>query len=216
MATEPGPDAAVAVHGVDSTSGARIVVLASGGGTNCQALIDACATDTLDARVVAVVTNKADAGVVDRARLAGIPCEVVVHRGQDPEQRRRADRELIEVVARHAPDLVVLAGWMRILGAEVGAAFPMINLHPAKPGEFPGIRAIERAHEAWLAGEITESGVMVHWVPDEGVDVGPVILTEPVPFEAGDTIESFASRMHAVEHRLIVAASARALRTVAG
>ena len=125
--------------------------------------------------------------------------------------RREADSRLIDLVGGFEPDLVVLAGWMRILGKEVGAALPMINLHPAKPGEFPGVRAIERAFEAWTAGEIAESGVMVHWVPDEGVDVGPVILTEAVPFEAGDTLDDFATRMHATEHRLIVAATSRAL-----
>lgn len=215
MAAEPGLDSVNANDSGGPTPG-RIVVLASGGGTNCQALIDACATGVLDAEIVAVVTNNVDAGVVDRARVAGIPCHVVVHRGRDPEERKRADRELIEVVAGERPDLVVLAGWMRILGAEVGAAFPMINLHPAKPGEFPGIRAIERAHEAWVAGEITESGIMVHWVPDEGVDVGPVILTESVSFEPDDTLDSFAGRVHAAEHRLIVAATAAALRSIHG
>lgn len=188
--------------------------MASGGGTNCQALIDACASGRLDAQIVAIVTNNADAGVVDRAAQAGIACHVVEHRGRDVGQRRQADRALIDVVRACAPDLVVLAGWMRILGAEVGECFPMINLHPAKPGEFPGIRAIERAHQAWVEGEITESGVMVHWVPDEGVDVGPVIATEAVPFEAGDTVEMFGARLHAVEHRLIVAATAQALQQV--
>lgn len=189
----------------------RLVVLASGGGTNCQAIIDACAAAELAAEVVAVVTNNAEAGVVARAAAAGIDCRVVDHRGVDPEARRAADRNLIEVVESYEPDLVVLAGWMRILGAEVGARFPMINLHPALPGQFPGIRAIERAHEAWCAGEIDASGVMVHWVPDEGVDVGPVILSQSVPFEAADTLESFAARLHAVEHRLLVDAIRLAL-----
>lgn len=191
----------------------RIVVLASGGGTNCQALIDACTDGLLDAEIVAVVTNKVDAGVVARAARAGIECCVVDHRGSDPDERRRADARLIDVVASFRPDLVVLAGWMRILGAEVGSAFPIINLHPAKPGEFPGIRSIERAFEAWTAGEIVESGVMVHWVPDEGVDVGPVIVTEAVPFLPGDTLDTFADRLHAVEHRLIVDAARTALTT---
>ena len=189
----------------------RIVVLASGSGTNCQALIDACAAGELAAEIVAVITNKADAGVIARAEAAAIEVVVVEHRGSDPEQRRAADAGLIDTVARFEPDLVVLAGWMRILGAEVGAAFAMINLHPAKPGAFPGIRAIERAFEAWTEGEIDESGVMVHWVPDDGVDVGPVIISEAVPFESGDDLATFAARLHAVEHRLIVAGAASAL-----
>ena len=105
----------------------------------------------------------------------------------------------------------MLAGWMRILGADVGAAFPIINLHPALPGAFSGTRAIGRAFEAWQAGEITETGVMVHWVPDAGVDDGPVIATETVSFEPGDSLEAFACRMHQAEHRLIVAATREAL-----
>jgi len=189
----------------------RIVVLASGSGTNCQALIDACATGDLHASVVAVITNRATSGVVDRARAAGIACHVVDHAGSDTEVRRAADDRLIEAIAACTPDVVVLAGWMRILGAQVGAAFPMINLHPAKPGEFAGTRAIERAFEAWQAGDIVESGVMVHWVPDEGVDVGPVILTEAVPLRTGDLLDVFADRMHATEHRLIVEGTAIAL-----
>jgi len=190
----------------------RIVVLASGGGTNCQALIDACDDGDLDARDVAVITNRPGAGVIKRAEAADIACHVIEHAGSDPDVRHAADGRLIELLTSCEPDLVVLAGWMRILGSKVGAAFPMINLHPAQPGEFPGIRSIERAYEAWVAGEIDESGVMVHWVPDEGVDVGPVILTETVPFVVGDSLDDFASRLHATEHRLIVAGAAIALR----
>ena len=189
----------------------RLVVLASGGGTNCQALIDACAARELSAEVVGVVTNKAEAGVVARAEAANIAVHIVEHVGKEPAERLASDRRLIDLLRSLDPDLVVLAGWMRILGAEVGAAFPMINLHPAKPGEFPGTRAIERAFEAWTAGQISESGVMVHWVPDEGVDVGPVILAETVSFEPGDDLEDFEARMHAMEHRIIVAATAKVL-----
>lgn len=187
------------------------MVLASGGGTNCQALIDACAAGVLQAEVVAIITNRSTAGVRDRAKAAGIECHVIDHSGRESEARRAADVRLIELISSCDPDLVVLAGWMRILGAAVGAAFPMINLHPAKPGEFAGIRAIERAYDAWQQDEITESGVMVHWVPDEGVDVGPVVLSESVPFHQGDSLEDFGARMHLTEHRLIVAATAQAL-----
>ena len=188
----------------ESASKARIVVLASGTGTNCQAIIDACAAGTIDAHVVAVVTNNADAGVLARADAANIASYVVEHKGKDPEVRQAADAGLIQLVLGLQPDLVVLAGWMRILGAEVGAALPIINLHPALPGTFPGIRAIERSFEAWTNGEITESGVMVHWVPDAGVDLGPAIVTRSVPFIDGDTLETFAARMRACEHELVV------------
>jgi len=194
---------------------ARIVVLASGGGSNCQALIDASAAAELDAEIVAVISNNARAGVLDRAMSAGIETRVIDHSGKDPAVRQQADVRLVQVVEAYAPDLVVLAGWMRILGANVGAALPMINLHPAKPGEFPGVQAIERAYQAWEAGDIGESGVMVHWVPDEGVDVGPVLVCESVGFEAGDSLDQFAARMHKTEHRLIVEGATAALLELA-
>ena len=183
---------------------ARLVVLASGSGSNCQALIDACTQGRLDAEVVAVVTNKAEAGVIGRAERAGIPVDVVDHRGRDPQLRRAADARLIDTVLSHEPDLVVLAGWLRILGAEVGAAFPIVNLHPAKPGEFAGLHAIERAYAAWEVGDVVETGVMVHWVPDAGVDEGPVINTLSIGFRDGESLADFERRVHDLEHLLIV------------
>lgn len=183
---------------------ARLVVLASGGGTNCQAILDACDERSLDAEVVAIITNRREAGVIDRAERAGVAWHHVEHRGATATDRRAGDRRLIDAVSACEPSLVVLAGWMRILGTEVASTFPIINLHPAKPGEFAGTHAIQRAFEAWQANEIAESGVMVHWVPDERVDVGPVIVTAAVPFVAGDDIATFEQRMHAAEHTLIV------------
>lgn len=192
---------------------ARLVVLASGGGTNCQALIDACAAETLHASIAAVVTNNEHAGVLARAAAASIATRRVSHSRLDGRDRAAQDQELIDVIAAFDPDLVVLAGWMRVLGASVGQRFKMINLHPARPGELPGTRAIERAYVEWQQGDRDRSGVMVHWVPDEGVDVGPLIVTEDVHFEPGDTLDSFAARMHATEHRLIVSGTATALGT---
>lgn len=182
----------------------RVVVLASGGGTNFQALLDATAQGRLEVDIVALVTNNAAAGAVDRARTHGVAVEVVDHRGRDPRERAAADQRLIDTIASFNPDLVVLAGWMRILGDAVCARFRIINLHPARPGDFAGVNAIGRAFAAWQNGEIESSGVMIHWVPDSGVDVGPVITERSVPFEPGDTLASFEARMHATEHRLIV------------
>ena len=108
-----------------------------------------------------------------------------------------------------------MGGWMRILGAEVGAAFPIVNLHPALPGQFPGLRSIERAHEAWRAGEISATGAMVHWVPDDGVDVGPVVATAEVPFVRDESLADFETRFHTVEHELIVRAVGVALEQLA-
>ncbi len=108
-------------------------------------------------------------------------------------------------------DLVVLAGWNRVLTDNFLAHHSVINLHPAKPGAFPGLGAIERAYEAWTEGRVRSGGVMVHFVPDEGVDTGPVIASEEVPFLDGDTLDAFEARVHAVEHRLLVDAIATVL-----
>ncbi len=95
---------------------------------------------------------------------------------------------------------------MRILSSAFLDRFPnrVLNLHPALPGAFPGVHAIERAFDAYQRGEITQTGVMVHLVPDEGVDSGPVLAQESVPIEPNDTIEALQARIHQVEHRLLV------------
>ena len=182
----------------------RLVVLVSGGGSNLQAIIDACADDRLPAEVVAVVSNKADVFALPRADAAGVPA---VHVGVHPdEDRGDYDARLADVVAGFDPDLVVLAGWMRILTNDFLGWFPdrVVNLHPARPGELPGTHAIERAWQEVLSGERTSTGVMVHLVPDEGVDDGPVLMTEEVPIHPDDTLETLTARIHAVEHRLLV------------
>ena len=184
----------------------RLVVLASGNGSNLQAVIDACDGGTLAdcAEVVAVVSDRLDAVALRRAADAGVPS---VHVGRhDGEPRADYDARLADIVAGFDPDLIVLAGWMRILTTSFLGWFPdqVINLHPARPGELPGTRAIERAWQEALAGERTRTGVMVHRVPDEGVDVGPVLATHDVPIHPDDTLESLEARVHAVEHRLLV------------
>ena len=182
----------------------RLVVLASGSGSNLQAILDACAADDLPADVVAVVTNIHDAHALQRAAAAGV---AAVHRGRHPgESRNDYDARLADLVAGFAPDLVVLAGWMRLLTNDFLGWFPdrVINLHPARPGELPGINAIERAWHQARAGERTTTGVMVHRVPDEGVDDGPVLATADVPIRPDDTLETLERRIHAVEHRLLV------------
>ena len=182
----------------------RLVVMVSGNGTNLQAILDACADGSLPAEVTAVVCNKSTAYALQRAALAGVPS---IHIGQhEGEPRADYDARLTDIVAGLAPDLVVLAGWMRILTKDFLGWFPerVINLHPARPGELPGTRAIERAWQEALAGERTMTGVMVHLVPDEGVDDGPVLATEDVPILPDDTLESLEERIHAVEHRILV------------
>jgi phosphoribosylglycinamide formyltransferase-1 len=182
-----------------------LVVLISGHGSNLQAILDACASGELPARVAAVISNKKDAFGLERARQAGIPA---VYQPKPKAQERRAyDAGLAEMVTAYQPDWIVLAGWMRVLSSAFLERFPgrVINLHPAVPGAFPGTEAIQRAFEAYQCGEIEHTGVMVHLVPDEAVDAGPVLAQEVVPIEPDDTLEALEARVHAVEHRLLVA-----------
>lgn len=183
----------------------RLVVLASGSGTNLQAIMDACAGGLLSAAVVGVVTNRADAFALTRADRAGIAYTLVPT--QPGESRSTYDTRLADAVAVHEPDWIVLAGWMRILTMSFLGRFPtrVVNLHPALPGEFPGTHAIERAYAEAMAGQRTDTGVMVHLVADEGVDNGPVLATTTVPIHPTDSLRDLEDRIHTAEHRLLVA-----------
>lgn len=186
----------------------RIAVLVSGGGSNLQALLDACDDSRLLARVVGVASNRRGVQALARAEARGVTTAVVVPRSGEP--RTQYDSRLRDTVRLWSPDVVVLAGFMRILTREFLDAFPLrvINLHPALPGELPGTRAIERAYEEARNGRRTRSGVMVHLVPDEGVDSGPVLATQEVPIRPDESLADFAARMHVTEHRVLVEALA--------
>ena len=183
----------------------RIAVLVSGNGSNLQALIDTVASGDLNVEIGVVVSSSADAYGLVRAERAGIPVEVVsLDAGAD---RDAFDARLADVVGGYRPDLIVLAGWMLVLGSGFLDRFPnsVINLHPAMPGAFPGTKAIERAHAAFHRGDIKRTGVMVHKVIAE-VDAGPVVVNEPVPIFRGESVQDLEERVHLVEHNLIVAA----------
>lgn len=181
-----------------------LVVLLSGNGSNLQAILEACAAGELPARVAAVISNKPEAFGLERARRANIPAIAKPKPAAQP--RRDYDAELAGLVATYQPDWVVLAGWMRILSAAFLDPFAnrVVNLHPALPGAYPGTHAIERAFEAFRRGEAHHTGVMVHLVPDEGVDSGPVLAQAVVPIEPDDTLDTLEARVHATEHRLLV------------
>ena len=183
---------------------ARLVVLISGNGSNLQAILDACASGELNANVVSVISNKVDAFGLTRAQNAGV--ESIYFQKLENESRNEYDARLADYVATCAPDYIILAGWMRILSSSFLSFFPnrVINLHPALPETFPGTHAIERAYDAYQCGEIEHTGVMVHLVPDEGVDNGPVLASEIVPIFADDTLESLETRVHKTEHALII------------
>ena len=187
-----------------STFMKRLVVLISGNGSNLQAILDACASGELPASVVCVISNKSDAYGLIRAKNAGV--EAVHFAKLSTETRQEYDQRLADYLTAKQPSYIVLAGWMRILSSAFLSSFPnkVINLHPALPDTFPGTHAIERAFEAYQRGEIDRTGVMVHLVPDEGVDNGPVLATEIIPIYKDDTLESLETRVHQTEHRILV------------
>ena len=173
-------------------------VLISGGGTNLQALIDAIDAGTLDARVAVVISNKEAAYGLERARKAGIPA---VHIDPTSHNDYRAYNHAIrEALDAHGARLVVMAGYMRLLGTEVLRAYPgaVINLHPALLPAFPGASAI---HDAFDWG-VKITGVTVHFA-DEEFDRGPILCQEAVRIEETDTLETLEAKIHAVEHRLL-------------
>lgn len=183
---------------------ARLVVLISGNGSNLQAMIDAVQSGIIKAEISAVISNKRDAYGLERARKAGIP--VLVLPKMKEQTREEYDAQLAQAIQHYAPDWVILAGWMRILSMNFLLHFPnrVVNLHPALPGTFPGTHAIERAYEAFQRDEIQETGVMVHLVPDEGVDAGPLLAQTEVKILPGDRLEDLETRIHQTEHRLLV------------
>jgi len=183
---------------------ARLVVLISGNGSNLQAILDACKSGELNAEIVSVISNKADAYGLTRAKDAGVNA---IHFPKQPnESRQDYDACLADYVSTCLPDYVILAGWMKVLTSSFLNHFPsrVVNLHPALPETFPGTHAIERAFEAYQRGEIEHTGIMVHLVPDEGVDNGPVLATEIVPINKDDTLEILETRVHQTEHKILV------------
>ena len=182
----------------------RLVVLVSGNGSNLQAILNACESGILSAEVVAVVSNKHSVKALERAESAGVPAVVVS--AVAGETRAEYDTRLTSVVSSFMPDFVVLAGYMRILSMEFLSWFPgqVVNLHPSLPGDIVGVGAIEKAYAEFQSGIRDHSGVMVHFVPDEGVDSGPVLASARVEIAPNDTLETFEEKMHRQEHQLLV------------
>ncbi len=180
-----------------SPGGCRFAVLASGSGTNLQALLDAYPEN-----VAVVAGDKKGAFAFERARQVGVPVEHV-----DPAgflTREDFDRELAERIAAYGVGLVVGAGYIRVLSSVFLERFPaVLNVHPSLLPRFRGLRAVERALEAG----VEETGVSVHFMVEE-VDAGPVVAQEAVPVVPGDTRETLLERLHPVEHRLLVGAVA--------
>lgn len=184
----------------------KLAILISGNGSNLQILIDACSTNKLAAEIVVVISNKPQAYGLVRAANANL--SVLCLPFTKGTYRSAYDETLAQQLSVYNPDYIVLAGWMRLLSQSFLSHFSgqVINIHPALPGCFPGTHAIEQAIEAYQAGLITYTGVMVHYVPDEGVDNGPVIIQEDVPIFSDDTLETLEHRIHKTEHRLVLEA----------
>lgn len=195
---------------------AKLVVLASGSGTNLQAIMDACSKGKLNVEVNAVISDNSEAYALQRARHANIPAKILEWKEYEfsGKSRNEYDTDLASQVKKFHPNFVILAGWMRMLTMSFLSEFPMqvINLHPALPGTFPGTNAIKRAYKAFKVGEIENTGVMVHYVPDEGMDNGPVILEEVVPILTEDSLELLEERIHQTEHKLLVKAIAQEIK----
>lgn len=179
----------------------RIGVLVSGSGTNLQAIIDRIESGELNAEVVCVISNKSDAYALTRAARHGIP--TVVHENNRFSKRQEYDAETVAILKKHDVDLVVLAGFMRILTDVMVNAYPnaIMNIHPALLPAFPGLHAQQQA----LDYGVRYSGCTVHFV-DSGTDTGPIILQTVVPVEQDDTEETLSSRIQKAEHQTFAAA----------
>jgi len=179
----------------------RIGVLASGRGSNLQAIIDAIEAGKLDASIVLVLSNKKDAVALERARkhgLADVFLDPKPFAGQ-PDSREAYDRAVLDVLRKHDVELVLLAGYMKIVTPVLVKAYEhrMMNIHPSLLPSFPGLDVQKKA----LEHGVKLSGCTVHFVTD-GVDEGPIIIQAAVPIVEGDTAETLAARILVEEHKI--------------
>ena len=175
----------------------NIGVLVSGSGSNLQSILDACAAGSLKARIVCVISNNADAYALERARKAGIPALHLDHRAHSG--REAYDLALVATLREFAVELVVMAGFMRIITPVLLDAFPMavMNIHPALLPAFPGLHAQRQA----LDYGVKIAGCTVHLV-DPGTDTGPIIIQAAVPILDSDTEQTLSARIQKEEHRI--------------
>lgn len=194
-------------HPVESSSAKRLVVLASGGGSNLGALLAAHGDPAYGARVVGVVTDRPDAGALDLARDAGVASAVVAMK--DFDDRAAWNDGVLEAISVFQPDYVVLAGFMRILAPEVVRRFEgrMLNTHPALLPSFPGAHGVRDA----LAHGVKVTGSTLHLV-DDGVDTGPIIAQTAVPVHDGDDESTLTERIKTAERALLVETVGRIAR----
>ncbi|KAF2819372.1 phosphoribosylglycinamide formyltransferase [Ophiobolus disseminans] len=209
----------------------NLTVLISGNGSNLQALIDACASGALpNTRITHVISNRQKAFGRERARNASIPDSyhnLVQYKKKHPQTpegieaaRKEYDADLANIIlaSKPRPDLIVCAGWMHIVTPSfltpiADAGIKIINLHPALPGEFAGAGAIERAWKAGQEEGLKRTGVMIHEVIAE-VDAGDAIVTKEVELRKDESLDKLETRIHGVEHGLIVEGTKKTLEGI--
>jgi len=185
-----------------ATSPVVMAVLVSGNGTNFQAIVDAMESGRINnARITCLISNKDNAFALERAKKHTIPTIVLNHK--DYPSRQAYDTALVELLHQHGVQLVILAGFMRLLSPIMIDAFPnaIMNIHPALLPAFPGLDAQQQAFEYG----VRYTGCTVHFV-DSGTDTGPIILQAVVPILGDDTVETLSQRIHGEEHRTYVEA----------
>ena len=180
----------------------RLVVLVSGGGTNLQALIDACEQGVIPAKITGVISSNKDAFALERSKKAGIPSVVINKRHFDCQEAH--DAAIIDAIESFEGQAVILAGYMSILGKSVVNRYDIINIHPALIPSFCGKGFYGlKVHEAVLAYGVKLTGATVHFV-DEGTDTGPIIMQKAVRVFANDTPEVLQKRVMEAEHEILV------------
>ena len=175
----------------------KIIVLISGNGSNLQAIIDACKSGIINGKVVGVISNKANAFGLERAKKDNIPSKVINHNNYNT--REDFDKKLVSTIEIFQPDLIVLAGFMRILSPVMTSAFKdkMINIHPSLLPKYPGINT----HEQVIANNDAEHGVTIHSVSEE-LDGGPIIAQSKILVHKKQKLDDLIERIHKVEHMI--------------
>lgn len=175
----------------------KIALFASGNGSNVQAIIDAVSQDKLQAEIVGLFCDNPTAYVIERARQANIP--TLVLSPKMCESRQQWEKKIVAFLQQQQAELVVLAGFMRIVGQPLLEAYPnrIMNIHPSLLPNFPGKSGIKDAYEA----NVSQTGVTVHWV-DAGIDTGPIIQQETLAIDPSWTLDTLETHIHAIEHRL--------------
>ncbi|MFD1899859.1 phosphoribosylglycinamide formyltransferase [Enterococcus termitis] len=189
----------------------RLAIFASGNGSNFQAIAEAVKAGRIQGEISLLFCDKKEAYVIQRAKDLSIP--VISFSPKDFESKEIYEAELLHLLEEEQIDLIILAGYMRIIGPTLLEVFSnkIINIHPSLLPDFPGLRGIKDAFESGA----TTTGVTIHYV-DDGVDTGPIIAQQSVEIEADDTLADVETKIHAIEHKLYPEVLAQIIKTQQG